>query len=258
MPYTYEVLTKEDPASENEKTRDELIFQQDLNEVYLLMDFVSGRSDRSLSTLKITDPGTGNELSTSEVVEAISQMRYPSDRSKSIATSRNSTILQLAKDQLSALARPARGYAIAYTIMFTDLEARHGLSTSLQPLANKIRRKLGLNVRENLTDSGSRGPRIDLAERSFPGLSEHARKFSLSRRRFVRGTLLTVFITCLVYWDAGHGRAALERLDQDWKAQQESVTINPLLLRCPDGQTDSIGNPSPPPPQQVTGNPGDA
>jgi hypothetical protein len=212
MPDIYEVQTQDKPASENEEARDGLIFQQDLNEVYLLMDFVSGRSDRSLSALRISDPGTGKELSTSEIVESISQMRYPPDHSKPIATSRNSTILQLAKDQLSALARPARGYTIAYTIMFVDLEASSGLSIALRPLANKFRRKLGLDVRENLTDSGCRGPRIDLAERSFPGLSEHARKFSLWRRWFVRGTLFTVFITCLVYWDAGHGRAALERL----------------------------------------------
>src|SRR6516225_8743480 len=99
MPDTYEVQTKDKSASENGEARDELIFQQDLNEVYLLMDFVSGRSDRSLSTLKITDPDTRKELSASEIVEAISQMRYPPDVSKRIATSRNSTILQLAKDQ---------------------------------------------------------------------------------------------------------------------------------------------------------------
>jgi hypothetical protein len=65
-------------------------------------------------------------------------------------------------------------------------------------------------------------------------------------------------MTCLVYWDAGHGRAALERLDQDWKAQLESVTNNPLLLLCPDGQTGSMGSPSPPTTQQVPANPGDA
>jgi hypothetical protein len=97
MPDIHDVQTKDKSGSESEEARDELIFHQDLNEVYLLMDFVSGRSDRSLSTLKITDPGTDKELSASETVEAISQMRYPPDSSKRTATSRNSTILHWQK-----------------------------------------------------------------------------------------------------------------------------------------------------------------
>jgi hypothetical protein len=244
--------------AENAQRRDELIFEQDLNEVYLLIDFVSGRCDRSLSALKVRDPDTGKELSTSEIVEAISQIRYPPDRSKPQATSRNSAILLLAKDQLSALAQPARGYTIAYTTIFIDLEAGDGVSTWLRPFANKFRQNLHLGVGESLMGSGRKEPRLDLAERTFPGLSEHARKFNLWRRWFVRLTLFTVFMTCLVYWDAGHGRAALERLDQDWKAQLESVTNDPLLLHCGDTQTASIPNPSPAALRQESGKGEDA
>jgi hypothetical protein len=128
--------------------------------------------------------------------------------------------------------------------MFVDLEASDGLLTWLRSLTNYFRRKLGLRVRGSLMEPGRRAPRLELAERTFPGLSEHARKFGLWRRWFVRLTLFTVFMTCLVYWDAGHGRAALERLDQDWKAQLETVTNNPLLQRCEDLQTNPIANPS--------------
>lgn len=36
-------------AGDDKKLLDELLFKQDLNEVHLLMDFVSGRADRSLA-----------------------------------------------------------------------------------------------------------------------------------------------------------------------------------------------------------------
>jgi hypothetical protein len=94
-----------DAQVKSEGRRDELIFEQQLNEVCLLIDFVSGRSDRSLSNLKIRDPDTAQDLSAAEILQEISQMRFP-DHSKPKATSRNSTLLLLAKDQLSALAQP--------------------------------------------------------------------------------------------------------------------------------------------------------
>jgi hypothetical protein len=59
--------------------------------------------DRSLPNLKIRDPDTGKDLSAGEIIEEISQTRFPPDHSKPKTTSRNSTILLLAKDQLSAL-----------------------------------------------------------------------------------------------------------------------------------------------------------
>ena len=92
-----EVKSDNKSGSDSENARDELIFDQDLNEVYLLIDFISGQSNHSLSTLKIKDPDSDKELSAVQILEAISQMRYPPDRSKPRATFRNSTILLLAK-----------------------------------------------------------------------------------------------------------------------------------------------------------------
>src|SRR5437764_12755793 len=95
--------------STDEKLLDELIFRQDLNEVHLLIDFISGRADRSLLTLAMPDPQRPKKMMTSgEIVEAITKMRYPPDKSQTV-NARNAAILLMAKDRLSALANPARG-----------------------------------------------------------------------------------------------------------------------------------------------------
>jgi hypothetical protein len=64
---------------DDRKARDQLIFDQNLNEVYLLIDFISGRSDRSLSSLSISNPksATNENFKAAEIVERITAMRYP-------------------------------------------------------------------------------------------------------------------------------------------------------------------------------------
>src|SRR3954468_21500572 len=117
-------VTEYSKGDNSRQAREELIFAHDLNEVYLLVDFVSGRSDRSLSTLSINDPDDKKtSLTTSEVVRAISSMRYPTPPHEEVANARNAAILLLVKDQLSSVARPARSLTIAYTAMFVDAEA---------------------------------------------------------------------------------------------------------------------------------------
>jgi hypothetical protein len=49
-------------------------------------------------------------------------------------------------------------------------------------------------------------------------------------------TLPWLFLTGIAYWDAGLGRTALERLDQDWKATVTDLNNNPSLIHCNDGK----------------------
>src|SRR5213082_3061835 len=51
-----------EPQGGNRQQLDKLIFEQNLDEVHLLVDFVSGRADRSLATLAI--PNGGNPVTT--------------------------------------------------------------------------------------------------------------------------------------------------------------------------------------------------
>jgi hypothetical protein len=207
----------------DEQLLDELIFKQDLNEVHMLIDFVSGRPDRSLSTLSFLDPENPAKTMTSgEVIKAVAEMRYPPKGTQAV-NARNAAILLVAKDRLSALAAPVNGLTIAYTRLFIDAEAGGSWFDSRRWL-----RRGGQN----------RNPphdiRVDLAQRSFPGLQAHARKFRLWRDGLAFFSLFWLLLTGLAYGDAGLGRAALERLDQDWKIIVGKLKDNPALIQCQD------------------------
>ncbi len=215
-----------DEPTDDRKLIDELIFRQYLDEVHLLMDFVSGRADRSLTLLTMPNPAAPGETMTSgAIVKAISEMRYPPGPNSAV-NAENAAILLMAKDRLSALADPARGLTIAYTTLFVAAEARRTFITAAW------RRLL------NGANRPTRGhdTRIDLAQRTFPGLRAHARKFRIWRDVLAWLTLPWLFFTGIAYWDAGLGRTALERLDQDWKATVTDLNNNPSLIHCNDGK----------------------
>jgi hypothetical protein len=68
---------------------DELIFRRDLDEVHILICFLSGRNDRSLQTLSPRDPDDpGKTMTASEIIEPITKMRYPPDGTSTV-NSRN-------------------------------------------------------------------------------------------------------------------------------------------------------------------------
>ena len=58
---------------------EELVYRQDLNEVFLLLDFISGRPDKRLSDLdnKIAGSHKGDKLRSPEIIARVSRMRYP-------------------------------------------------------------------------------------------------------------------------------------------------------------------------------------
>ena len=151
-----EVSDQAPEAIPDEDVLEELIFKQDLNEVHLLIDFVSGRADRSLSTLSMRDPGDPAKTMTSvEIIKAIAEMRYPPKGTDAV-NARNAAILLVAKDQLSALATPATGLTIAYTRLFIGEEAGVPWSGLRRRAAPGQNRKRDHDIR------------IDLAQRSFP------------------------------------------------------------------------------------------
>src|SRR5437763_15266397 len=98
-----------EPQGGNRQQLDKLIFEQNLDEVHLLIDFVSGRADRSLATLTLpaTDASSA-AMNARQIIEKIAEMRYPPNRDDPVNWA-NAAILLLAKDRLSALAAPARG-----------------------------------------------------------------------------------------------------------------------------------------------------
>lgn len=204
------------PGGHEKQLIDELIFKQELNEVHMLMDFVAGRTDRSLRDLSIPHPDDpAKAMGSGEIMRAIAEMRYPPDGTRA-ANARNAFILQLSREQLTALAAPATARTIAYTRLFIDAEG----STLLAG---------------RRADDDSHESRIGLARETYPRLRAHAGKFRRWRDWLAVFSLVWLVLTGLGYWDAGLGRAALERLDQDWKIVVAKLKDNPALIRCPSG-----------------------
>lgn len=213
-------------VGDDKKLLDELLFKQDLNEVHLLIDFVSGRADRSLSALSMPDPEKPEKIMTSaEVMIAIAAMRYPPSGTDAI-NARNAAILLVAKDRLSILAIPANALTIAYTTIFIDTE-----SSGPSWVAGRWLKRWAQHPSPH---DDIRGIRSNLALQTFPGLRSHARKFRVWREWLEYFSLVWLLLTALAYWDAGLGRATLERLDQDWKITVGELKDNPALIHCQD------------------------
>ena len=75
----YDIKPTGQPAAAAAETSfEELVDRQDLNEVYLLLDFISRRPDKRLSDLnnKISDPHSNNKdrLSSGEIIARVSAL----------------------------------------------------------------------------------------------------------------------------------------------------------------------------------------
>ncbi len=60
------------------QTHDDAVFEHDLNEVQLLLDHVSGQTDKSLEGLRIAeDADPAKQIGTRAIMERIAGIRYP-------------------------------------------------------------------------------------------------------------------------------------------------------------------------------------
>jgi len=206
-----------------------LIFDQNLDEVHLLIDFISGRSNRSLASLTVPGPQTSSDAMTSrEIIQAIANMCFPPKGSDAV-NAENAALLLLAKDVLSQLAEPATGLTIAYTAMFVDAEVKtcpNRIWNWTSDLFNSRR------AQRRVTRSYLPDQRVDLAARAFPVLQDHAHRFRRWRDGLAWFSVGWLLLTAVAYWDAGLGRAALERLDQNWKVFTEDLKDDPTLVAC--------------------------
>jgi hypothetical protein len=181
---TATVSPAEPAPSAEQRPDDELNFKRDVNEGFLLIDYVSGRSEKSLKDLdidKLEIPGKQPPATSSQVWRKFCEIRYPPTPETGIKAENAAFVLEM-KDRLNALARPARGITIAYTAIFVGNAVFWG--------KNSIRQKTLL----------------DQAEEAFPNIAVHARLFA---RMF--GLILPIFLviwfllTAFTYWDVAYG-----------------------------------------------------
>jgi hypothetical protein len=199
-------------GSAHDRQIDEFLFKKELDEAYLLMDFISGRSDKDLSSLTVPDPAPGidqdprHDLPTRKVVERLALIRYPPTGTQT-QNAIDAALLILAKDRLTALASPARGLTIAYTVLFTEMSwiaETRGALRAINPFRSGA----------STTPVPTRGHRFVLAESAFPGLVSGVRRFVLMLVALLAISLGWLILTAFTYWDVAIGRSIAQRIDQ--------------------------------------------
>ena len=160
------------------------LLRRDLDEVYLLIDYLSGRSDRSIRTvqLEVSDNGeTATESTTKKenLIDAVCRIRWPPENDQAHASKQAATLFK-ARDQLNELAAPASGLTIAYTLLY--IPGRQGKS--------------------------------ELARRAYPNLVQPAKQFRKWIRWLVRGMLIGLIFTSLLSWHVAYGRLVVLRIEQ--------------------------------------------
>jgi hypothetical protein len=226
-----------EPGQTHQDMIDAVLFKRNLDEVFLLLDFISGRPEKQLSTLKVPDLTGGPDLAAQQVVTQLAGIRYPAPPGRPASErAADASFLLLAKDRLAALAYPARGLTIAYTALFARTEV--GGTTEhfwTRWLPGK---------HDAPTDALPDGSRSSLAESAFPGLSAQVRSFNILYTALICFTFISLMISTFAYWDVAIGRSTLQRIDQihkDRAALYQGSADLALDKACA----------SPPPPQQA-------
>jgi hypothetical protein len=162
--------------------------EHELAEVYLLLDYLSGRSDKRLTAALGKDENEGEQL-----LKKICQIGLPSK-----GTADERAMLIATKDRLNVAAKPANGNSIAFTLLVTASQIFAG------SLAEEVK---------TLVASGKPQSRVLLAEIAYPGLRSKADHF---RRRIIQicwALLFWLVCTCFLSWNVAGGQASLARLN---------------------------------------------
>lgn len=210
----------------------DFIFVRELCEVYLLLDHISGRWDK---TFPPTAPGVAPDAllaNDSVSVEAICKIGWPVvgnpvERAQQAAT------LLLAKDRLNAASKPANGATIAFTLMVVGEENRQIVrSPNAKGRFAQTGAPVGAHGVDGPANSGQvphqaraesgagwlgehRTPptRMYLAHKAFPGLINAATEFRQRISTLVYSLVAFLVVTCLLSWYAAVGNIILTHLD---------------------------------------------
>ncbi len=187
---------------------EEFIFIRELNEVFLLLDHISGRWDKSLYNFHNHDDGEPHidELCAIGLTPPESDQQRVAQAVKVLC----------AKDKLNAAARPATGLTIAFTLLVVGEDNR-------RDWRNWLRDKMfGNGAIENgsgISPHWDKPTRLTLARNAFPGLVRVASSFNLRMKLVVYLLLVGLVLTCLMSWHVAGGSAILQHLDAVQLAQ---------------------------------------
>ena len=177
---------------------EEELFLRDLSEVHLLIDFISGRGDKSLAGLSdiVTVDSAGGKiaLTPQRVVEEICMISYPPEGSLE-ATAQQAAFMLVVKDKLNSLATPARGLTIAFTSMFAGVALKHSKPATLASPEGKGRGK------------------FFSARIAYPNLERDARRFRSFYQILPKASIFLVLLIVYTNWDISVTTALQQQMD---------------------------------------------
>ncbi|MUI16550.1 hypothetical protein GJV26_29425 [Massilia dura] len=202
-----------DPApGDGERVRlEEFIFVRELYEVFLLLDHISGRWDKDLRAETGADPaliiGTICEIGLAPATDPVLRLTQ-------------AVALMRAKDMLNAVARPATGLTVAFTILVVGEEDRRKKLNKVRRLLCDLFRRSGeeappavLAQRRQGGELWDKPTRVTLARYAYPGLIGVAINFNRRMLWLVLFLLSSLAFTCVLSWHVAAGNVILGHLD---------------------------------------------
>ncbi|KQV59458.1 hypothetical protein [Duganella sp. Root336D2] len=181
---------------------EDFIFVRELNEVFLLLDHISGRWDKSLYNFHSHDDG---EPHIDELC-AIG-LAPPEGDQQRVA---QAVKVLCAKDKLNAAARPATGLTIAFTLLVVGEDNRRDWRSWMRSM---MFRHEAAQAGPELAPHWEKPTRLTLARYAFPGLVKVAERFNRRIFWIVVLLLLGLVLTCVMSWHVTGGSAMLQHLD---------------------------------------------
>jgi hypothetical protein len=188
------------------------VYKWELEEVYLLLDFIAGRPDKRLASLEVevseedpADPGkmTVRKLGAPEIAKRISALRFPPEGTDP-KRSQQAAFLLLVKDRLCAMAYPASAQSIA----FTDIVASKTV-TLAQTIWQPFR---WLRKPRSQPELSPARPRVSVGLRAFPDLEEVAVSFCAFQRRATWTAIFFAVVGTLLLAEVTYGGQLTSRL----------------------------------------------
>lgn len=206
----------------------DFIFLRELSEVYLLLDHVSGRWDKSLAEAEADK--SANQGLGAGWLERVCEIGWPPSGTEAKQAEEAAVLLRV-KDRLNSLAKPASGATIAFTLLVAgednaDQAVKHAWTWYRPRQSEKAdapTNEPNGNPSDGLHDGatggrptrvgwGSRPPtRTSLARLAYPGLITTADRFRWQIRGIIVLLLLWLIFTCTLSWNVALGHAVLRQ-----------------------------------------------
>ena len=205
------------------------IFERSLSEVHLLLDFISGRADKSLADLtdvSICDAeGKPTVIASPCIVEEICKISYP-PKGGIEAQAAQAAFIMMVTDKLNHLAYPARGLTIAFTAMFSGVATIFDTTTYMSRARDLFRawfpdRRGHEAGHADATPGARQAPAMSFtAKTAYPQYEVRAAHFRswYDGLPFSAGFLL--FLVIFLNWDVSVTTSGLKQLADDQQSYQ--------------------------------------